>query len=260
MSKHRRAILSTVALASIVPAPGWAYSTMPPPAPVFSPNNAIININTWGMIGSAQVAATRNAIRQSSGQAAAATVRQPAAAPADTRSRTNSLRVAHDPAVTLQARNAFIDGLARNSGPAMAAAVDKYFGDIQGTYARVAAPYGLRPDDFGDVMTGFLVVMWMSTNRQTALPQRPQVLALRQQMGDAFAAMAARTPDARQRQLLADGLMYQTCQMILIREQAVAQSKPQLLGTMADATEQFMARQGLSMRALALTNRGLVER
>jgi hypothetical protein len=258
MSNHRRAILSAMALAPVIPVSGWAYSTMPPP-PLFSPSNAIININTWGTIGSAQVSAARDAIRRSSGQAAAATARQPTVAPPDTRNRAN-LRVAHDPAVTLQARHAFIGGLARSSGRAMAAEVDKYFGDIQDAYARVAAPYGLRPDNFGDVMTGFLVVMWMSANRQIALPQRPRVRALRQQMDDAFAAMAVRMPDARQRQLLADSLMYRTCQMVLIREQAVAQSKPELLGTMANATEQFMARQGLSMRALALTNRGLVER
>ncbi|MEP7042825.1 MAG: DUF6683 family protein [Dokdonella sp.] len=170
------------------------------------------------------------------------------------------LVVASNPAVTAQARQAFIGGLSRNSGKAVADEADRLFGNVQTTFARMVAPYGLRSDDFADVMTAYMIVMWMSVNQQTELPQRSQVQAVRSQMRNSFVSAAGKVSDARQRQLMAEAVMYQTCMAVAIREQAQAQSKPELLSSLASAINQNMSTGGISLASMALTDQGLVRR
>jgi len=170
------------------------------------------------------------------------------------------LTIAHDPAVSAQARRTFIGGLASSSGQAVATEADRLFGDVTTTFTRMLTPYGLRSDDFADVMTAYMIVMWMSVNQQTTLPQRSQVQAVRSQMRDSFASAAGNIGDARQRQLMAEAVMYQTCMAVAIREQAQAQGKPELLGSLASAINQNMSASGVALNSMALTDQGLVRR
>lgn len=174
--------------------------------------------------------------------------------------RASVLTIAHDPAVSAQARRTFIGGLASSSGQAVATEADRLFGDVTTTFTRMLTPYGLRSDDFADVMTAYMIVMWMSVNQQTTLPQRSQVQAVRSQMRDSFASAAGNIGDARQRQLMAEAVMYQTCMAVAIREQAQAQGKPELLGSLASAINQNMSASGVALNSMALTDQGLVRR
>ncbi len=189
-----------------------------------------------------------------------------AASPTQSQTRTavqgqaSALTLAHDPAVSAQARRAFIGGLASSSGQAVAGEADRLFGDVTTTFTRMVMPYGLRSDDFADVMTAYMIVMWMSVNQQTTLPQRSQVQAVRSQMRDSFASAAGNVGDARQRQLMAEAVMYQTCMAVAIREQAQTQGKPELLGSLASAINQNMSASGVALNSMALTDQGLVRR
>ena len=171
-----------------------------------------------------------------------------------------ALTIARDPAITAQVRKAFIGDLARSSGQTVADEADRLFGDVHTTFARMVVPYGLSPDDFADVMTAYMIVMWMSVNQQTTLPQRSQVQAVRSQMRDSFTSVAGQVGNPRQRQAMAEAVMYQTCMAVAIREQAQAQSKPELLGTLASAISQNMSAGGIALANMALTDQGLVRR
>lgn len=167
-----------------------------------------------------------------------------------------NLAVANDPAVSAQARQEFIAGLAQSSGQPVADEADRLFGDVRTTFSRMVAPYGLRSNDFGDIMAAYMVVMWMAANRQTELPQLPQVQAVRGQMRGFFASTLENAGDAAHRQLLAETAMYQTCMAVAIREQAQSQAKPELLDSMAAAIDRTMSEQGFQLRTLALTDQG----
>jgi len=171
-----------------------------------------------------------------------------------------ALAIASDPAISAQVRKAFIGDLARSSGQAVADEADRLFGDVRATFSRMVVPYGLSPDDFADVMTAYMIVMWMSVNQQTTLPERSQVQAVRAQLRDSFTSAAGRVGNPRQRQAMAEAVMYQTCMAVAIREQAQAQGKPELLGTLASAINQNMSSSGVALASMALTDQGLVRR
>jgi len=164
--------------------------------------------------------------------------------------------VAHDPAVSAQARKAFLADIVRSSGQTVADQVDQQFGDIQTTFSRAVTPYGLRTDDFADVMTAYMVMIWLAANRQVELPQAAQVQGVKQQL---HAALSGKLGDPRQRQLLAETMMYQTCIMIVVREQAEKQRKPELMDTLAASIDRGSG-QGGQLRQMALTTQGLVRR
>lgn len=166
--------------------------------------------------------------------------------------------VGRNPALSRQVRDEVIGNLARAKGESAAHKVDTYLGDIQTTFHKMVAPYGLRNDNLIDVMTAYMVVMWMSANRQTALPSVAQVQGVRQQMRGIYGQPGHEIADASQRQLLAEDVMYQTCMAVTTREEAVAHHRPDLLDTLASQAEASTSNAGIQMKQLQLTNRGFV--
>ena len=80
--------------------------------------------------------------------------------------------------------------------------------------------------------------------------------AVRGQMRRLYANGAQPPVDVRQRQLVAETLMYETCLAIGTRESA----NPQAIRNMADSAQRKMSRNGFDMRRLALTDAGLTPR
>ncbi|MBO9664256.1 hypothetical protein [Dokdonella sp.] len=159
-------------------------------------------------------------------------------------------------AVSDQVRRTFLSGIAESSGQAVADDLDRRFGNIRTTFSRVVTPYGLRADDFADVMTAYTVMMWMGANRQVELPQVAQVQGVRRQLRD---TLAGRLDDAQQRQVVAETMMYQTCVMVTVRDEA-AQGRPELMDTLAAAIDKGSVQSGDRLRRMALTSDGLVQR
>lgn len=167
-----------------------------------------------------------------------------------------SLVVAHDLHVSSELRSQVLTNIEHAAGADAARKIDRTLGDIQGTFARAVSPYGLHNDDFADVMSAYLVVMWMAANEKTALPAVSQVQGVRAQMRNLYSAGAQPPADARQRQLVAETLMYETCLAIGTRESGNAQA----IRNMADSAQRKLAKNGFDMRNLALTDAGLTSR
>ena len=170
--------------------------------------------------------------------------------------RADGFHVPDDPAVSAQVRETFLANTRQSKGEEYTDELDHLLGDVRTTFSRMTSPYGLRADDFADVMAAYTVVLWMSANRETRLPQVSQVRGVRQQMR---AALAGRSDDARQRQSLAETIMYQTCMLVAMREQA-EQGKPEILDTLAAAIDKGSAQTGDQLRQMVLTDQGLVQR
>ena len=167
-----------------------------------------------------------------------------------------SWRIDSDPAVTRQVHDRIIGDIARSQGQTAANQADRIYGNIQTTFGKMVAPYRLRNDDLIDVMTAYMVVMWMSVNQRTVLPTTPQVLGVRQQMQSVFSSAQIGSTQRAQRQVLAETAMYLTCLAVSMREQAVAQSRQDLLKSLSEQIEHSTSGQGLNLRQLALTDEG----
>jgi hypothetical protein len=167
-----------------------------------------------------------------------------------------SLAIGRDPKVSGELRNEVFSNIEHAAGADTARKVDQTLGDIQATFSRAVSPYGLHNDDFADVMAAYLVVMWMAANERTTLPNVAQVQAVRSQMQRLYSNGAQPPVEPRQRQLVAETLMYETCLAIGTRENGSAQA----IRNMADSTQRKLSRNGFDMRALALTDAGLVQR
>lgn len=262
MRAHRRSIRNgaLILLALSLGSPASADSFAAPWVSISQ-----INMNAaWGMQSASLMKrqAKASARRQANsgysfnggGSASGALFSQPSSAASP------NLTVGSDSSVSAQARQEFLDGLTQSSGQSVADDADRLFGDVRTTFSRMVAPYGLRSNDFGDIMAAYMVVMWMAANRQTELPQVSQVQAVRNQMRGFFASTLEGAGDPAHRQLLAETAMYQTCMAVAIREQAQSQAKPELLDTMAAAIDRSMAEQGFQLRTLALTDQGFSKR
>ncbi len=166
-------------------------------------------------------------------------------------------QIGSDPAVSSRVHNLVIGQLAKNKGRAVAEQADHLFGNVRTTFAKMVRPYGLRDDNFADVMAAYMVVMWMSANQRTTLPPVGQVQAVRDQIVSTW-----RSPreDAAQRQTKAEVAMYQICSAVVTREQAVTQNKPEMLATLAQEVRQSLSQQGIDMSRLTLTANGFQQR
>lgn len=162
--------------------------------------------------------------------------------------------VGDDREITAEVRSTFLRGLVEHSGQTTADAIGARLGDIRESFSsRVAAPYGLRADDFADVMTAYTVIMWTAANREVDLPTVNQMQGVRRQMR-AFLANRPESPE--QRQLQAETMMYQICMAMMLHEQATTQHKPELLDAMGAELEKSLV-QISGLRQLALTDSGL---
>lgn len=225
-------------------APAIAGSLAAVPAtmtPIYLSNNIVGN-----MIGASRRPSSESADASDDKGSSPARGSYPAAphpSPAD-------LSVGHSRDVSAEVRQTFLAGVVRNNGQAIADDFDRQIGDVQSTFARAVAGYGLRANDFSDVMTAYMLMMWMAANQHMALPRIAQVNGVRAQLRPRLAGKIA---DARQRQHVAEMMMYQACILIAAREQA-EQGRPQLLRAAASAIERS---QGDQLRRLALTDQGL---
>jgi len=183
-----------------------------------------------------------------------ATARPPVAVPA----KPAAWGFGHTLAVTRQVHDLIVSPLAQARGQASVEAFDRQFGDIQATFGRVVAPFGLDPHDLVDVIAAYTVAMWMNVNQQTTLPSRAAVQAVRAQVASAFSAApqgALTNPDKRQ--FVAEAMMYQTCVAIVQREAASSQD---LRATLAQKTQKQLTNSHSDLSNLTLTENGFALR
>ncbi|BBA35315.1 hypothetical protein sS8_3377 [Methylocaldum marinum] len=168
-----------------------------------------------------------------------------------------SIPVRFDPAISREVRDEYIASIERSSGTRAARSLGRYYAsnDVHALLRKAVSPYGLRIDDFGDVTTAYFAVMWMTAN-DAPLPGVDEVSGLRMQTHAALADRGRVPDDAVRRQRVAESLMYQTVTLIRVRETAQAAGNRDFLAQLADSAQDAMARQGVDLRALALTDAG----
>lgn len=171
------------------------------------------------------------------------------------------LVVEFDPIVSREVRDEYIAAIERSSGAKAARGLDQYYDshDVHAMLRKAVAPYGLRGDDLGDVTTAWLVVMWMTAN-DAPLPTTAVVKGVRDQTRYALLARGNLPESAAERQRTLETLAYQTVTLIRVRESAQASGNQAFLDDLADSAQASMHAQQLDLRAMALTEDGLVRR
>ena len=127
--------------------------------------------------------------------------------------------------------------------------------DIIEMFSKDMAPYGLDVGNVADAVTAFLVANWMIAN-QADNPSPSNVAAVRGNIAHAMGPSMEQL-DNRQRQFLAELLIYQTMFAIGARTAATTPERSQIL---ADNTHQSMLSMGLDMRNLQLSDKGLTQK
>lgn len=173
---------------------------------------------------------------------------------------TNAWKVDHDPLISRKLRTQYIANIATSNGQEVAGKTDKFFGDIQTTFGKMTAPFGLHQNNYVDVVTAYLVVMWMSVNRQTQVPSIANVQAVRRQCQHSLSSGKVSRPTAQQLQLAAETFMYQACSAVAMREQAVRDANPKLLDKLATQASAILSKEHIYLNNVALTNNGFTKK
>lgn len=173
----------------------------------------------------------------------------------------DDFRVVFAPAVSSAVKREYIASIERSTNARAAGELDAFYSrnPVRSQFDIAIRPYGLRSDDLADVAAAHLVVMWMTAN-DARLPDAAQVRGVQAQVQRQMASSGAATPRAEDRQRIAEALMYQTVTLIKVREQAQAESSTAYLRQLADSAQAMMASQDVDLRAMQLTEDGLVPR
>ena len=203
------------------------------------------------------VALTQSILRSSGKQGARSKGGQPEArSPKPGSTPATDLRVRYDPAVSRATERDYLANLEKNVGPKAAQAFGAYFAKkpVHSQFDIAAGPYGLRNDDLADVATAYFVVMWMAAN-QAPLPTRSQVDGVRRQLGQGIGMAVSLPTGAKQRQQMAETMMYKLVSTILLREEAQRAGNDGVLKQLAQAAQRDS---GMDLRNTRLTRAGFV--
>ena len=168
-----------------------------------------------------------------------------------------------DPAVGARVRRQFLAFVARSAGDHGAADMAATFARVDpvATWARQAAPDGMRLGDVADAMAEYWVSNWVMANRRPDPPGR-RVRAVRDQLRRGLAADPgySRLDDAG-RQEMAEVFIYNTILQGSVYQRALKTSDAVLLQRASDAAQvRFRNEVHIDLRALALTDQGLAHR
>lgn len=168
--------------------------------------------------------------------------------------------IADDPEVSAAVKRQYLDGVRARSGERVAANIERAFDykDVRTAFAESATPYGLRTDDYADVFAAYLVVMWMTANQVDA-PAASDVRAVSDQTHGIFAP-SARQWTSRQRQMQAEGMMYEIVSALYARQSAQRVGDTATLQKMAAAAQRNFLKNGLNLQAMMIDGSGLVRR
>lgn len=164
------------------------------------------------------------------------------------------------PTVTRKVQARFAEFIAPRAGDAAARKVSAVIaqGDALGDWARIVAGDGLKPHDAADALAAYWVLNWMMANGGDNT--RAQTLGVREQV----LGVLARNPaygrlDDEGRQEVAETLMLNFLMQQAAFDDATQRKDAAALKRLGDAaTVRFRAEAGVDLRALVLTDKGLV--
>lgn len=168
--------------------------------------------------------------------------------------------IGNDPAVSSEARRTFLDSIRRTNSERVVNAIAAEFNrkDVRSAFRDEAGPYGLRGDDYGDVFTAYMITMWLIAN-QAPLPDVASVRAVNEQSHAVLAHNGLRG-GRRERQLTAEGMMYELVSAIYARQEAERVGDGATLDRMAMLARKKFLRSGMDLQAMVISDAGLVRR
>lgn len=173
----------------------------------------------------------------------------------------SSLRVGNDPEISAQVWTEFINGVQARSGGRVADEIQALFRrkDVRTTFNETAGPFGLRADDYGDVLAGYLVALWMTAN-QAPVPSVVQVQSVNGQVHGHLARTGVNAT-SRQLQMQAEQMMYEVVATIYARQEAERTGNRRALEDMAETAQRNFLARGLDLQAMVLREgSGLIRR
>ena len=173
----------------------------------------------------------------------------------------SSLMVGRDRGISEATWKGFIDGVRARNGAQTAEEVSGIFRykDVRAIFNDLAGPFGLSADDYGDVLAGYVVTLWMTANR-APIPSLVQVQTVNGQIHGLLARKAS-MGDVRQLQAQAEQMMYEMVATIHARQSAERSGNRQALEDMAAIVQRNFLARGLDLRGMVLEEGvGLVRR
>ena len=167
-------------------------------------------------------------------------------------------RYAASPAVSVQAKAAYVQQIQRQLGPDKATLLADRLAklDVPADWESVVADNGLRTGDVVDALASYFVANWVVANKADC--DRPQTLAVRDAMRATISSGLAQASNA-ERQKYAEMTML----VVLLRlepyaaaNKAADNAKMQLLSDFAE--RDFLNTMKIDLRRLALTDHGFV--
>lgn len=168
--------------------------------------------------------------------------------------------VRFDPAVSVEARRDFLDSVRRRNSERVVNAIAAEFDrkDVRRAFRDEAGPYGLRGDDYGDVFAAYMVTMWLVAN-QAPLPDVGAVRAVNEQAHEVLAYNGLQG-SRRERQLAAEGMMYELVSAIYARQEAERVGDTATLDRMARLARAKFMKSGMDLQAMVISDAGMVRR
>jgi len=166
----------------------------------------------------------------------------------------DSLTYTPDPEVSRSAESALI-GLTQKSNPAAVGRLKKSLRehDIIAMFDRDMRPFDLSSDNLADVFTAFIVSNWMIANRAD-IPRKNAVAAVRNNIANGMGHAIGRLEE-RQRQMIAEILVYQT--MFSIGARTAAVDDPDRMRALSDQAQIILGSMGVNARNYQLDENGL---
>ncbi len=210
--------------------------------------------NTAG-VNIAGTIAVNAAIKKQAGDAASS--RQGQASDALHARAKQALTYTPDPLVSKRVKQKFTTAV-QKADPAKAGHIAAVMAsnNVLVDFDRDMAPYGLRSNNVADAMSAYWITMWMIAH-QKAAPTRKRVAAVRSQVATNLldnAMLAKASP--RQRQEVAEGLVYETMFALGQRADAERRRDRARQRELADATQANLLEKGIDLQGLRLTSIG----
>lgn len=132
--------------------------------------------------------------------------------------------------------------------------------DFIALFDQALRPMGLQSGNVVDVLTAYWLAMWGAANDYRGPPARADVQAVRAQVANSFdASRAGLTTDAK-RQEFAETLILRAVLMDSAVDTAQKSGKAGVVKQLGDAAQRELLQNGIDLRSLDFTSRGLVAR
>ncbi|MFT4090986.1 MAG: hypothetical protein QM645_09655 [Asticcacaulis sp.] len=166
-----------------------------------------------------------------------------------------------DPSVRRATETRLIADMRKHNAEAGAAAAQVFAQhDIIALYDKAAKARGLPSGDVPNAVAAYLIVMWGAANQSKAQVTRAQAQAVRKQVADGFDLSGAGLTNDAKKQTFSEGLIYQLVLVDMAMEDALNNGRSDEARRLSDMAHKQMLTAGLDMRALKLTDKGLIPR